>query len=88
MDVSGINKPPQTVADPAATAADGIRQQVERLQRNVAEVARGEQDDAASAGTRDQALIEQQEIVRAVRANARSLEAANDAVGTILDIKV
>ncbi len=88
MDVSGINKAPPTVADPAATAADGIREQVDRLQRNVAEVARGEQGDAASAGARDQALVEQQEIVRAVRANARSLETANEVVGTILEIKV
>lgn len=88
MNVSGVNKPPQAVADPAATAADGIREQVDRLQRNVAEVARGERGDETSAGNRDRALVEQQEIVRAVRANARSLETANEVVGTILDIKV
>ncbi len=88
MNVSGVNKPPPVAADPAATAADGIREQVERLQRNVAEVARGEQGDETSASTRDQALVEQQEIVRAVRANAKSLETANEVLGTILDIKV
>ena len=88
MNVSGVNKPPQAVPDPATTAAEGIREQVDRLQRNVVEVARGERGDEASAGGRDQALVEQQEIVRAVRANARSLETANDVVGTILDIKV
>ena len=85
MNVSGVSKPPHPPADPAATAAEGIRQQVEQLERNVAEVARDEQSDGTAAGSRERALVEQQEIVRA---NARALESANEAVGTILDIKV
>ena len=88
LNVSGVNKPPYPPADPAATATEGIRQQVERLERNVAEVARDEQSDGSAEGSRERALVEQQEIVRSVRANARALEAANETVGTILDIKV
>ena len=88
MNVNGVNKPAYPAADPASTATQGIREQVERLERNVAEVARDEQSDGSAAGSRDRALVEQENIVRAVRANARALESANEAVGTILDIKV
>ena len=44
--------------------------------------------DAFAPGSRDRELVEQNEIVNAVRANARSLEASNQALGTIIDIKV
>ena len=59
-----------------------------RLDQNVAEVAKGEGSDSFATGSRDRALVEQQEIVQAVRANARSLQASNQALGTIIDIKV
>jgi hypothetical protein len=32
-------------------------------------------------------LVEQQQIVTAAQANARSLEAANERLGTLIDIK-
>ena len=75
-------------SDASRTAVDGIRESLNRLDRNVAEVAQGESSESLAAGFRDRALVEQHEIVHAVRANARSLEAANQTVGTILDIKV
>jgi hypothetical protein len=74
--------------DAGSSAIAGIREQLAGLERNVAEVAQGESNGSPDSGSRDRALIEQGEIVRAVRANARSLEASNQAIGTILDIKV
>ena len=54
----------------------------------MAEVARGESSNGLAPGSRDYALVEQHEIVRAIRANAKSLEVTNQTIGTILDIKV
>ena len=88
MNISGTNNNPYTKTDAVNSAAEGIREQLTRLDQNVAEVARGENNDSFASGSRDRALVEQTEIVRAVRANARSLEAANQALGTIIDIKV
>jgi len=68
--------------------AAGIREQLKDLEQNVTEVAQGESNDSLDSGSRDRALVEQGEIVRAVHANARSLEASNQVIGTILDIKV
>ena len=75
----------KAIPDASRSAVEGIREQLHRLDRNVAEVASAESSDAFA---RERALVEQHEIVRAVRANARSLEAANQALGTIIDIKV
>ena len=69
-------------------AVEGIRTQEQRLERNVTEVARNEDTQSQNAGSRDRALVEQGEIVQAVKANAKSLEAANQRVGTLIDIKV
>jgi len=69
-------------------AVEGIRTQEQRLERNITEVARNEDAQSHDAGSQDRALIEQGEIVQAVQANARSLEAANQRIGTIVDIKV
>ena len=52
------------------------------------EVARAEKGDESAPGSRDRALVEQIQIENAVRANARSLEAANETLGTLLDVKV
>ena len=88
MNINGPTKTVFPLPDASQSALQGIREQVERLNRNVAEVASAESDNSFSPGSRDYALVEQHEIVRAVQANARSLEAANEVVGTILDIKV
>ena len=85
MDVSGPVK--SITAIPAAnrSAVEGIQEQLERLDRNVAEIARGEPIDGDFP---IRALVEQSEIARAVKANARALETTNGVLGTILDIKV
>ena len=70
------------------SAAEGIRTQEQRFERNVAEVARNEGTQARDSSSQDRALVEQGEIVQAVQANARSLEAASQRVGTLVDIKV
>ena len=88
MNISGPVKAVFPLPDASHSALQGIREQLDRLQRNVADVASAETDNAFSPGSRDFALVEQQQIVQAVKANARSLEAANEVVGTILDIKV
>lgn len=76
------------VAGASGNAVEGIQQQQQRLQRNVVEVARGEKSNGYDTASRDRALVEQNEIVQAVRANARSLEVANQMLGRIIDIKV
>ena len=88
MNITGPNKPIYAIPDASRSAVEGIREQLQRLDQNVAEVARGENSDSFTPGSRDRALVEQTEIVRAAKANARSLEAANQALGTIIDIKV
>jgi hypothetical protein len=88
MNITGPARPQYQASDASSIAAEGIREQLTRLDQNVAEVARGEGSDSLASGSRDRALVEQSEIVRAVRANARSLEASNQVIGTILDIKV
>ena len=88
MNITGPGEAQDPASDASNIAAEGIREQLTRLDQNVAEVARGESSDSLASGSRDRALVEQAEIVRAVRANARSLEASNQVIGTILDIKV
>jgi len=88
MNITGPNQPQYTTPDASNSAAEGIREQLTRLDQNVTEVAQGESSDSLASGSRDRALVEQAEIVHAVRANARSLEASNQVIGTILDIKV
>ncbi len=86
-----INSPANSshaIPEASRSAVEGIREQLTRLDQNVAEVARNEGSDSFAPGSRDRALVEQQEIVQAVRANARSLEVANKTLGTIIDIKV
>jgi hypothetical protein len=88
MNITGPGQPQYTTSDANSSAVEGIREQLTRLDQNVNEVAQGESSDSLASGSRDRALVEQAEIVRAVRANARSLEASNQVIGTLLDIKV
>jgi hypothetical protein len=88
MNITSTPKPQYAIPEASRSAVEGIREQLQRLDQNVAEVARGDGSESFAPGSRDRALVEQNEIVLAVRANARSLEAANQALGTIIDIKV
>lgn len=87
MEVGAVNRPPYIIPDASISAEEGLREQLTRLDQNVTEVAKAEDSDSFSSG-RDRALVEQTEIVRAAEANARSLEASNQTLGTIIDIKV
>ena len=82
------SKPFYPVPDAGRGAAEGIREAMRRFERNVTEVAQGEDSQTLAPGSRDYALVEQQEIVRSVRASAKSLQTASQTLGTILDIKV
>ena len=88
MNIIGPAQSQYQTTDASGSAAAGIREQLKDLEQNVTEVAQGESNDSLDSGSRDRALVEQGEIVRAVLANARSLEASNQVIGTILDIKV
>ncbi len=83
MDISNIARP----TDPGRIAARGIDQQLGRLERNVDTIAQ-QSDSHVNNSSKQYALVEQHEIVNAVRANARSLQVSNQVVGTLLDIKV
>jgi hypothetical protein len=80
------------------SAAEGIRTQEQRFERNVAEVSRNEPTQTresssneatqtSDSSSRDSALVEQGEILQAVQANVRSLEVSNQRVGTLVDIE-
>ncbi len=71
MNITGPSNFAYSTSVASTNAQEGIREQLTRLDQNVAEVARGEESDAS--GSRDRALVEQNEIVRAVRASARAL---------------
>ena len=73
--------------DASSVAAQAVNRQVDRLERNIAEVAQSDfgKGQGQSIAT---ALVEQQEIVRAVQANAKSLQVANQTLGTLLDVTV
>lgn len=88
MNISNPAKPVYPSPDASRSAVAGIRAQLARLDQNLANVAQGERSNSFTEGSRDRALVEQHEIVDAVRANARSLETAKETLGTILDIKV
>ncbi len=88
MNIPGVSSSPSLIPPATNSAAEGIRNQEQRFERNVAEVARNEETQSHDAGSRDRALIEQGEIVQAVQANARSLEAASQRIGTLVDIEV
>lgn len=70
------------------TAYFGLQTQQQRLDRNVAEIAATDSSTARDTRPQDRALAEQSEIAAAVKANARSLEAASDRIGTLIDISV
>ncbi len=88
MNITSPTSSPHAIPEASRSAVEGIREQLTRLDQNVAEVARGEGSDSFAPDSRESALVEQQQIVQAVRANARSLEVANQTLGTIIDIKV
>lgn len=68
-------------------AYSGMQMQQIRFGRNVAQVAAVTPAAGRDTQSQDRALAEQGEIVSSFRANAKSLQAASDRIGTLLDIK-
>lgn len=69
-------------------ASQGIQVQQQRFQQNVEQVAGVEAASPRDTQSQDRALVEQIEIVSSLQANARSLQAAGERIGTLIDIKV
>ncbi len=88
MNIAPTSNQISLIPGPTNSAREGLRTQEERFERNVAEVTEPESSNTEESNNRDRALVEQEEIVQAVRANARSLEAANQAIGTLIDLRV
>ncbi|MFT5219773.1 MAG: hypothetical protein ACI9LO_000568 [Planctomycetota bacterium] len=84
--INSVSSSPENYSAQQSAEA-GIRQQIQRLDENVTTVAQSSFENSADADPQ-RSLVEQQEIVQAVRANASSLVASNEVVGTLLDIKV
>jgi len=76
------------ISSAISSAYAGLQNQQQRLDRNVAEVASSEAVSGRDTRTQDRALVEQTEIVSSLQANARSLRAAGERIGTLIDIKV
>lgn len=70
------------------SASQGMQIQQQRFQQNVERVAGVEATAPRDTQTQDRALVEQIEIVSSLQANARSLEAASERIGTLVDLKV
>lgn len=77
MDISGA----------VNSAYTGVQTQLQRFDKNVSEVATSEAATGRDTNTQDRALVEQTEIVSSLQANARSLQAAGERIGTLLDVK-
>ena len=75
------------ISNYANNAYLGLRIHQQRLNDNVAQVASVEPANGRDTSTQDRALMEQIEIVSALRANARSLQASHDRIGTLIDLK-
>ena len=87
MDISSSVRSPQIIPSVTTSAVEGINTQQQLLERNVEQVSEGQGAEAQNTNSQDKGLVEQQQIVTAAQANARSLEAANERLGTLIDIK-
>ncbi len=76
MDISGL----------ANSAYSGVQTQLQRFDKNVAEVASSGASQGRDLTTQDRALVEQTEIISSLQANARSLQASGQRIGTLLDV--
>ncbi len=70
-----------------SSAVEGIQIQQERLNENVSEIANSEAASGRDTQSQDRALVEQREIVNNLQANAKSLQAAGERIGTLIDTK-
>lgn len=76
------------ISNAVSNATQGVQIQQNRFQQNVERVAGVEAASPRDTQSQDRALVEQIEIVSSLQANARSLQAAGERIGTLIDIKV
>ena len=70
-----------------SNAYQGLRPLQQNPGQNVNEVAATEPSGARDIRTQDRATTEQAEIVNSLQANARSLQAAGERIGTLIDVQ-
>ncbi len=75
------------IANSLTAAYQGVRALRQNPEQNVSAVANTESTRARDIQTQDRATTEQTEIVNSLQLNARSLQAAGERVGTLLDIQ-
>jgi|TARA_B110000977_G_scaffold64347_1_gene87505 hypothetical protein len=87
MEISSSVRSPQILPTVTNSAVEGINTQQQLLERNVEQVVESQGADAKDSQSQDRILVEQQQIVTEVQANARSLEMSNERLGTLINIE-
>jgi|TARA_B110000459_G_C16380924_1_gene389791 hypothetical protein len=87
MEISSSVRSPQNLPTVTNSAVEGINTQQQLLERNVEQVVESQGADAKDSQSQDRILVEQQQIVTEVQANARSLEMSNERLGTLINIE-
>ncbi len=75
------------ISNSLAAAYQGVRALRQNGDPTVTAVANTESTRARDIQTQDRATTEQAEIVNSLQSNARSLQAAGERVGTLLDVQ-
>jgi len=88
MEISSSVVNSSTGNSAVSNAVAGLQEQNQRFEKNVEEVASSSSSSSRDTSSQDKALVEQQEIVNNFRGNAEALRAANEAIGSIIDIEV
>lgn len=75
------------ISNSVAAAYQGVRALRQNPDPSVSAVASTESTRARDIQTQDRATTEQTEIVNSLQSNARSLRAAGERIGTLLDVQ-
>jgi hypothetical protein len=75
------------ISNSVSAAYQGVRALRQGPEQNVSAVANIESTRARDIQTQDRATTEQTEIVNSLQSNARSLQAAGERIGTLLDVQ-
>jgi hypothetical protein len=75
------------ISSSVLAAYQGVRLLRQNPEQNVSPVANTESARARDIQTQDKATTEQTEIVNSLQSNARSLQAAGERIGTLLDVQ-
>lgn len=75
------------ISSSVSAAYQGVRALRQNPEQNVSAVASTESTRARDIQTQDRATTEQSEIVNSLQSNARSLQAAGERIGTLLDVQ-